>query len=170
MLHCTVLKVGSCSAVLLLYVNMAVLWSWAIFEPTKPSVIMLPPAFSNSVNLMFFTRLSSNIRRRPVGNQVDSIQTFMGYSAPAGLKWLYMWNSSSVNLSVPPFEPCAIHRCTWPLPQAHYVCKVCQLCCLLWVSDPNPNQHQTAPPCTIPPQLPACRHPLPLLPERLLPI
>lgn len=28
-----------------------------------------------------------------------------------------MWNSSSVNLSVPPYEPWPIIRCTWALPQ-----------------------------------------------------
>lgn len=28
-----------------------------------------------------------------------------------------MWNSSSVNLSVQPYEPWPIIRCTWPLPQ-----------------------------------------------------
>lgn len=98
-----------------------------------------------------------------------------GVKAPAGLTRLllsYMWKFHL--FSSPPYEPWTISRCTWALPQACCICKVCQLCCshgsLIQICPIFQLPSHSPPPHTIQPQLPTCRHPLPLLPERLTPI
>lgn len=96
--------------------------------------------------------------------------------AHAGLTWLplvCMWNSSSVNLSMPPSEPWTVLRCAWVLLQARCICKVCQLCCPLgcW-SKSNPTPWKP-PDCSPVPSYPNSLHVVihaPFLPERLTPV
>lgn len=74
--------------------------------------------------------------------------------APAGLTRLLLadiWNSRSVNLSHAPHEPWTISWCTWVLPQARCICKVCQLCgSLIQIRPISKPSHSSPPYCPTP--------------------